>query len=83
MTPEHILAGDQARLGLRFLANDIFLVLEGEGRVDVFVDGRRREAVDVSGLPRLYTIARFPTLKRGELELRFTPGVSAYAFTFG
>jgi cytochrome c biogenesis protein CcdA/thiol-disulfide isomerase/thioredoxin len=83
VTPEHILAGDQARIGLRFLANDIFLVLAGEGRVDVFVDGRRREAIDVSGLPRLYTIARFPTLKRGKLELRFAPGVSAYAFTFG
>ena len=83
VTPEHILAGDQARLSLRFLANDIFLVLAGEGRVEVFVDGRRRSAVDVSGLPRLYTIARFPTLKRGELELRLAHGVSAYAFTFG
>ena len=36
-----------------------------------------------SGLPRLYTLARFPKLKRGLLELRFSPGVEGYAFTFG
>jgi Thioredoxin like C-terminal domain len=83
VTPEHILAGDQARLRLRFQANDIFLVLAGEGRVDVFVDGKRRRGFAVSGLPRLHTIARFPRLTRGLLELRFTPGVEAYAFTFG
>jgi hypothetical protein len=83
VTPEHIVAGDQARLRLRFQANDIFLVLAGEGRVDVSVDGRKRNAVGVSGPPRLYTLARFSALKRGELELRFTAGISAYAFTFG
>jgi cytochrome c biogenesis protein CcdA/thiol-disulfide isomerase/thioredoxin len=83
VTPEHIRAGSRARLRLRLRANDIFLVLAGEGRVDVFVDGRKLRAVSVSGLPRLYTIARFPQLTRGELELRFTQGLEAYAFTFG
>ena len=83
VTPEHIVAGDQARLRLRFSANDVFLVLAGEGRVDVFVDGRQGRALEVSGLPRLYTVARFSGLKRGVLELRFAGGVSAYAFTFG
>jgi hypothetical protein len=37
----------------------------------------------VSGTPRLYTIARFPELTRGLLELRFAPGLEGYAFTFG
>ena len=83
VTPEHIRAGTQARVRLRFQANDIFLVLAGEGRVDVFVDGRKQRAVAVSGLPRLYTIARFARLTRGELELRFSQGLDAYAFTFG
>ena len=83
VTPEHILAGDQARLRLRFRANDVFLVLAGEGRVDVFLDGRRHGAIKVSGRPRLYAIARFPRLTHGDLELRLARGLQAYAFTFG
>jgi hypothetical protein len=80
---ERIVAGDDARLRLQFQARDIFLVLAGEGRVSVLVDGRSIHAPAVSGTPRLYTLARFPRLKAGLLELRFTPGVEAYAFTFG
>jgi len=81
--PERIVAGSKARLRLRFQANDIYLVLAGEGRVQALVDNRRVRTVAVSGTPRLYTIARFPELKRGLLELRFSPGFRAYAFTFG
>jgi cytochrome c biogenesis protein CcdA/thiol-disulfide isomerase/thioredoxin len=83
LTLELAAAGEGARLRLRFQANDVFLVLAGEGRVDVLVDGRRVKSVAVSGLPRLYTLARFPKLKHGLLELRFSPGVEGYAFTFG
>ena len=32
---------------------------------------------------RLYTLLRLPGVQQGLLELRFAPGVSAYAFTFG
>jgi cytochrome c biogenesis protein CcdA/thiol-disulfide isomerase/thioredoxin len=81
--PARIVAGTSARLRLRFQANDIFLVLGGSGRVQALVDGRPVRTLSVSGTPRLYTIARFPTLSRGLLELRFSPGVAGYAFTFG
>ena len=60
LTPEHAIAGEDARLRLRFQANDIFLVLAGDGKVEVLVDGRPVKSVAVSGLPRLYTLARFP-----------------------
>jgi hypothetical protein len=83
VTPEHIAAGADARLRLRFQANDVFLVLAGEGRVEAFVDRRRLGEVVVSGTPRLYTIAQLPKLTRGLLELRVSPGLEAYAFTFG
>jgi len=83
VTPEHIVAGEEARLRLRFRANDIFLVLAGEGRVGALVDGQHVKSVAVSGTPRLYTLAGFPRLKQGILELRFSRGVEAYAFTFG
>jgi cytochrome c biogenesis protein CcdA/thiol-disulfide isomerase/thioredoxin len=81
--PERIVAGDDARLRLRFQARHVFLVLAGEGRVSVIVDGRPVRTVAVSGTPRLFTLARFSRVKTGVLELRFAPGLAAYAFTFG
>ena len=81
--PSRIVAGANARLRLRFQASYIFLVLAGSGQVRSFVDGREARTIAVSGTPRLYTIARFPSMKRGLLELRFSPGVEGYAFTFG
>jgi cytochrome c biogenesis protein CcdA/thiol-disulfide isomerase/thioredoxin len=83
ITPEHARAGNDARLRLRIEASDVFLVLAGEGTVEAFLGGRPVGAVPVSGLPRLYTIARFPRLRRGLLELRVSSGIEAYAFTFG
>ena len=77
------MAGDDARLKLQFQARDIFLVLEGEGTVEVLVDGRPSRTVVVSGLPRLYTLVRFPQFRQALLELRFSRGVAGYAFTFG
>lgn len=81
--PERIVAGSGARLRLRFQANDVFLVLAGSGQVAALVNGRPLRTIRVSGTPRLYTIARFPRLRRGLLELHFSPGVAGYAFTFG
>ncbi|TML69575.1 MAG: redoxin domain-containing protein [Actinobacteria bacterium] len=81
--PSRIVAGDDARLRLRFQARDIFLVLGGRGRLSVLVDGRMLRTIEVAGPPRLYTLARFPRLDTGLLELRFTPRLEGYAFTFG
>jgi cytochrome c biogenesis protein CcdA/thiol-disulfide isomerase/thioredoxin len=83
VTPEHIEAGPFARLRLNFAAEAIHLVLGGSGRVDVLVNGQTLRPVAVRGEPRLYTLARFPKLRAGLLELRFSPGIKAYAFTFG
>ncbi len=81
--PSRIIAGSGARLRLSFQANRIFLVLAGQGRVNALVDGRQVRVIRVAGAPRLYTIARFPKLSRGLLELRFSRGLEGYAFTFG
>jgi thiol-disulfide isomerase/thioredoxin len=83
VTPEHIEAGPFARLRLNFAAEAIHLVLGGSGRVDVLVNGQALRPVGVRGEPRLYTLARFPKPRAGLLELRFSPGIKAYAFTFG
>jgi hypothetical protein len=57
-------------------------VLEGEGSVEVWLDGKRVRTVRVTE-PRLYTLLRLGRLREGLLELRFTSGLAAYAFTFG
>ena len=80
---ERIVAGRGARLRLHFLAQQVYLVLGGRGRLQVFVGGRPMKTVRVNGLSRLYTLLSYPGLSEGALELRFTPGISAYAFTFG
>ena len=83
---ERIVAGEGARLRLPFHAHDVFLVLGTSGRpgsVEVTLDGERVSTVPVT-VHDLYTLARIPGEKRDHvLDLRFSPGTEAYAFTFG
>jgi cytochrome c biogenesis protein CcdA/thiol-disulfide isomerase/thioredoxin len=79
---ERIVAGDGARLRLHFHARQVNLVLGGKGLVAVIVDGRAKGAVRVNG-DRLYTLVSTNRITDRTLELAFTPGVQAYAFTFG
>jgi cytochrome c biogenesis protein CcdA/thiol-disulfide isomerase/thioredoxin len=79
---EEIVAGLDARLRLSFIARKVFLVLGGDGKVRVLLDGKPMRVVHVDG-SRLYTLLSLPELTNGLLELRFDPGVRGYAFTFG
>ena len=79
---ERAVAGLGARLRMVFRARDVHLVMSGSGPVDVLLNGKRRSTVRVDG-DRLYTLLRLDAPQRGVLELRFAPGVAAYAFTFG
>jgi hypothetical protein len=77
-----VVAGAGARLRLRFHAREVHLVLGGRGSVRVRVDGRPQPTIRVDG-DRLYTLLRRAGDRDGLLELRFSAGLSAYAFTFG
>jgi thiol-disulfide isomerase/thioredoxin len=79
---QRFVAGLGARLRLHFQAEVVHLVLGGRGSVEVFLDGRKQKTVRADG-SRLYTLLRQPRVRVALLELRFSPGVSAYAFTFG
>ena len=79
---ERIVAGDHARLRLHFGARSVHLVLTGHGFVTVSLDGSRRPTVRVDG-DRLYTLVTQDQARSGLLELGFTRGLAAYAFTFG
>ncbi|MDQ2981716.1 MAG: cytochrome c biogenesis protein DipZ [Actinomycetota bacterium] len=79
---EQILAGRGARLRLRFTAQKVHLVLGGLGSVRVLLDGKLQRTARVKG-SRLYTLLKLAAPRSGLLELRFSPGVRGYAFTFG
>jgi cytochrome c biogenesis protein CcdA/thiol-disulfide isomerase/thioredoxin len=79
---ERIVAGKDARLALHFYARKVHLVLGGKGDLQVFLNGKFQRSVHVNQ-DRLYTLLDQGSDKDGRLELRFTPGLAAYAFTFG
>lgn len=84
ITPEYALAGDDATLAYRFRAADVYLVLGGSGTVRVTLadnPGFLNE-FDVSGTPILYTLYS-GNATEDLMTIEFTPGIEAYAFTFG
>jgi cytochrome c biogenesis protein CcdA/thiol-disulfide isomerase/thioredoxin len=76
------LAGPGARLELNFHAGDVYIVLGGRGRVTTLLDGKPLGSISVTS-DRLYTVFSSTLAQNGLLELRFTPGVQAFSFTFG
>ncbi len=83
---ERIVAGEGARLRLAYHARNVYLVLgkgETDGSVGVAVDGKHVKTVTVAG-DRLYTLVTLPGPAADHtLDLSFSPGAEAYAFTFG
>ncbi len=79
---ERALAVQDARLRLHFHARHVYIVLGGKGHVETLVDGKRTGSIAVTG-DRLYTVFSGAILRDALLELRFSPGVNGYSFTFG
>lgn len=81
-------AGDDAALRLRWTASEVRTVVGGDGTVTAVVrdaDGRVVDEVEheVSGAPRSYRLLAQEEVGTGTVELRATPGVQVYSFTFG
>jgi cytochrome c biogenesis protein CcdA/thiol-disulfide isomerase/thioredoxin len=79
---ERSVAGAGARVRIHVQTRLVHLVVSGNGTVRVLVDGRPSRTVQVSE-NRLYTLADFGRLADRTVELRLSPGLAAYAFTFG
>lgn len=79
---ERIVAGKGAKLRFRYYARKVYIVLGGKGRVDALVDGKPVKSFRVTA-DKLYTVVDKDSIDDATLELRFTPGVEAYSFTFG
>ncbi|MFJ8490022.1 cytochrome c biogenesis protein CcdA [Streptomyces sp. NPDC094038] len=80
---QYFTAGDNAQLAFTYRARNVNLVLGGKGTVTVLVDGKTVKNVPVAGTPTLYRLVDESTARTAYLELRVTPGVQAYSFTFG
>ncbi len=80
---EEATAGSDATLGLQFTADDVYLVMSGQGTVGVSYNGRHLTTLSVGGIPKLYTLFSGTVLQTGVLTLTVSPGVEAYDFTFG
>ena len=90
-------AVSDAGIDMQFEAKNVYLVLssadESPRQVQVLLDGKpisakdagadvREGAVTITG-QRLYSLVSLPRDQEHRLSLRFAPGVSGYAFTFG
>ena len=80
---EEATAGANATLGLQFTADDVYLVMSGDGTVGVSYNGKPLTTLKVSGIPKLYTLFSGSVLQNGTLTLTVSPGLEAYDFTFG
>jgi cytochrome c biogenesis protein CcdA/thiol-disulfide isomerase/thioredoxin len=80
---EEATADNNATLGLQFTADDVYLVMSGDGTVGVSYNGKYVKTVTVSGIPKLYTLLSGSVLQNGTLTLTMSPGLQAYDFTFG
>ncbi|WP_243073909.1 cytochrome c biogenesis protein DipZ [Microbacterium sp. SS28] len=79
-TPADAAGGD---IRLDFHADEVRMVLAGEGDVVVRLDGGAPERIAVSGTPKSYAVVTGAGGARGVLEVTVSPGVEAYSFTFG
>ena len=86
-----------AGIDVEFQGKNVYLVLSSPGEkplpVQVLLDGHPISAADAGAdvhggvvtvrRQRLYSLVSLPADRRGHLTLRFAPGVTGYAFTFG
>ena len=80
---EEATSGQSASILLHFTANDVYLVLGGQGTVDVSFNGRHLATTKVSGVPTFYTLFSGTELQSGLLTMTFSPDIKVYDFTFG
>ncbi len=95
--PQQALAGPGATITANVQAKHVYIVLSppahGTGQVGVLINGRVPTAADAGSdvhngyvtvnSQRLYNIVSEPTDQGETIQLHFSPGMSAYSFTFG
>jgi cytochrome c biogenesis protein CcdA/thiol-disulfide isomerase/thioredoxin len=80
---QEITAVSDATININFQANDVYLVMSGDGTINETLNGNAYKTLAVSGYPRLYTLFSAKSDVNGLLGLSFSKGLEAYDFTFG
>ncbi|WP_020385199.1 cytochrome c biogenesis protein CcdA [Kribbella catacumbae] len=73
--------GSQSRLN--FNAAKVFHVLSGEGTVTVSIPGLPDKTIKVSGTPNAYQLVDLPGQQRKTMTVVYSPGLSAFTYSFG
>ena len=80
--PQEITSGKNAEISLNFIADHVYLDVGGTGTITVTAGGKTT-TYKVSGAPDIYTVVSQPSLVHGLLNIKLSPGLQAYSFTFG
>jgi cytochrome c biogenesis protein CcdA/thiol-disulfide isomerase/thioredoxin len=73
--------GSQARLN--YNAAKVYHVLSGQGTVTVSIPGEPDRTIKVSGTPNAYQLVDKPDQQRRTMTVTYSPGLSAFTFSFG
>jgi cytochrome c biogenesis protein CcdA/thiol-disulfide isomerase/thioredoxin len=82
VSDESLTSGPKATMDLHFSADDVYLDVGGTGTVTATFGGTTK-TFKISGAPNIYTVVGGKSVQQGTLKLTFSPGLSAYSFTFG
>ncbi|MCP2030140.1 cytochrome c biogenesis protein CcdA/thiol-disulfide isomerase/thioredoxin [Okibacterium sp. HSC-33S16] len=74
--------GADASARLNYTAQEVRMVLAGEGTVTLSVGGTTRE-IEVSGTPTSYHLVETGSIETGTIDVKVGAGVDAFSFTFG
>lgn len=74
--------GADSSIELNYRARNVYLVVGGTGTVTVTRDGESKQ-IPVSGPPTLRQIVADDAIGRGLVEVRLSPGLQAFSFTYG
>jgi cytochrome c biogenesis protein CcdA/thiol-disulfide isomerase/thioredoxin len=73
---------DDSAIALNYNAKNVYLVVGGEGAVDVISNGRTT-TLPISGPPTSHQVVAGDEVGRGQLEVRLSKGLQAFSFTYG
>lgn len=82
---EYAKSVENAVLEYKFFAKNVFLVMrpgKSSGKVRVILDGKEVSLISVDA-DKLYELIQLSDYEAHLLRLEFTPGIEAFAFTFG
>src|SRR5262249_54601147 len=73
---------DNSSIALNYTAKDVYLVVGGEGTLNVTSNGKTT-TVPIEGAPTSHQVVKGDRVTSGALEVRLSKGLQAFSFTYG